>query len=151
MIIYRIEDKNGCGYKQSLETDISNATNMGFMGTYLQNEDLYFKYRPLPHDDGIKSLIRRYHLFGFSSLDELNSWFLPADLVMGTNLSAKLCVYEINKNNVIFGGRQIVFDKRKARLTHVLSMNHFLDEEIKRNDFDFKAIEKENALLDCYD
>jgi hypothetical protein len=149
MIIYRIEDKNGFGYKKDLETEISNATNMGFMGTYLQDEDLYFKYRPMPDNDGIKSsLIRRYHLFGFSNLNDLNSWFLPADLVMGTILLAKLCIYDVNKNRVIFGGKQVIFDKRKARLIHSLPMSHFLDKNFQESHFDFKEIETENYSFD---
>jgi hypothetical protein len=149
MKVYRIEDKNGNGYKVDLDSQISNSTDEGFCGKHMQDEDTYAEFRPLPHNDGIKSsLIRKYHLFAFESLDSLNSWFLPADLVMGNLLGGKLCVYEVNEKTLIKGGKQVVFDKRKAVLINTFSMSHFLNDDIKNNLFDFKQVIIENVEME---
>jgi hypothetical protein len=149
MKIYRIEDKNGKGYKVDLDSQISNSTDEGFCGKYMQDDDMYFKFRPLPHNDGIKSsFIRKYHLFAFESLDSLNSWFLPADLVMGSLLGGKLCVYEVNEKKIIKGESQVVFDKRKAVLIECFPMSHFLTGDFKNNFFDFKQVMLENVEME---
>lgn len=149
MHVFRIEDKFGKGYKHHLDSDIPNWTYKGFYHTFIQNEDDYFKYRPMPFNDGIRSsLIRKYHIFGFKDIPQLNEWFLPADLAMAHLLGGKISVYEVNQNKVISGNRQLIFDKRKAKLVKHVSLIEQLDD--KNNLFDFKEVALENKDMDMH-
>lgn len=135
--IYRVVDRFGYGYKRSLDSEILNWTEEGI--SKLMFGDEYFDYRPMPQDDGISpSRIRKYHLFGFISPEDLQRWFFAADQALGNILGGRIHVYEVAKSHLILGGRQLIFDKRKARLIDTLPMNYFLSDEQKASEFDFK-------------
>lgn len=149
MEIYRIEDKFGKGYKNQLDSDIKDWTNEGFYNRFFHNESEYFAKRPMPKDDQINTtLIRKYHLFGFKNIEQLNNWFLPADLVMGSLLGGKICVYDINPKYIIFGEKQLIFDERKSKLINKLPMNHFLNGDLKSSLYDFREVAQENVDYD---
>lgn len=148
MIIFRVEDKNGNGYKEELDREISNNTDEGFYGKYINKEDIYWKLRPMPENDGINiDLIKDHHFFGFKTIEQLNSWFTPADLVMGSYLNGVIAIYEVNEELIIFGLNQVAFYKDKAKLIKKVPMSYYLEEDVKNNLFDFKKIREENNLL----
>jgi hypothetical protein len=152
MHIYRIEDKDGYGYRHNLDSQISLFTSRGFYGNFGDNCDWFYILRPLPEDDGINiDDIREHHIFGFQTLTDLNQWFLPADLVMGNLLGAKLCVYSVHEIHTQSGKKQIMFDKNFATLVKKLPMDYFLDEQTKKSLFDFKInameIKKRNISI----
>lgn len=148
MKVFRVEDKYGLGYKNYLDGVIQNWTDMGFVGTYLADEEEYFKRRPMPNNDRIPSTrIRKYHLFGFKSIEQLNRWFLPADLVLGNYIGGVIAVYNVSSRCIIEGNKQLVFDKRKAKLIEKLDMSHFLSDEQKSSLYDFKEMAIENKEL----
>ena len=147
MIIYRVVDESGNGYKKSLDSDILNWSNEGSSKRIHSGE--YSKFRPLPENDGIPiSRIRKYHHFGFKNIKQFHKWFLPADQALGALLNGKLHLYSVSKSNIILGHNQLIFDKRKAKLIESLPMNNFLDDKFKNSLFDFKENYLEGIDMD---
>lgn len=139
MIILRVEDSNGFGYKEELDSNINNWTDIGIMSLSIKNEDLYFKHRPLPENDNIDiDLITEDHLFGFKNLFDLNDWFFESDLFIGSLFGGKICFYDVPNENVILGGKQLVFDTKFATLICKTPMNYFLGN--KNNSYDLQKM-----------
>lgn len=141
MILYRIEDKDGFGYKESLDTNIQNWTKEGVMGKFFfkGTDELYFQHRPMPENDSMDiNLITSNHLFAFTNLKQLNNWFLPADLVMGAFFGGKIVIYEVLEENIVFGKSQVAFDSTKAKIIDKKTMDYYLSKEDKISTYDFK-------------
>lgn len=142
MLVLRVEDLEGNGYKYRLDTNIANWTKMGVFGELIKtsDEEKYFSRRPLPENDGINlNMLTENHLFGFSDMDQLNDWFLPADLVMGTLLGGKLVFYEVDVAHILFGDSQVAFDKTKStQVGAKLDMDFYLPSQQKLlSNYDF--------------
>lgn len=149
MRIYRVVDEFGFGYKDSLDSQIINWTDMGLSQLMFSDEEAYFERRPLPDNDGIpSSVIREYHLFAFESIEQLHRWFMPADLVLGAILGGKVQVVEVPEHLVVKGGRQVIFDSRESVVVEELPMNHFLSEAEKVSLYDFRESFAEGMELD---
>lgn len=147
MRVFRVVDSEGFGYKRSLDSEILNWTEKGMSS--LMFGDKYFEHRPMPKDDGLPiTRIRKYHLFGFKNLAQLNKWFFPADLALGAILGGKIQVLEVSKSKMIHGRNQLVFDKRNAKLIEEFPMNNFLNDELKCSEFDFLESYKEGLEMD---
>ena len=141
MILYRIEDKEGFGYKESLDTNIQNWTKEGVLGKkfFSGSEELYFKHRPMPENDLMAvDLITTNHLFAFKDLKQLNNWFFPADLVMGAFFGGNIVIYEVLEENIVFGKSQIAFDVTKSKIVDKKTMDYYLSKEEKTSTYDFK-------------
>lgn len=147
ILVFRVEDKDNNGYKDNLDSNISNWTQEGVYDLALnEDETLYGKQRPLPEDDNIpEDIIKDFHFFGFKNLKQLNRWFFPADLVMGNLFGGKISLYSVHINDVVYGNNQLIFNKRKSIKIKEYPLNNFLPYYLKNSTFDFKN-EIESAI-----
>ena len=129
VIVYRVEDSDGFGYKRSLDSGIGSLICVDYEG--------YEKRRPLPGEDGIdlNSLDSEW-FFGFESLDMLNSWFSLNERNAGAFLGAKILLIEVAECRLVKGSRQLAFDNRYAKTLEAHALNAFDRAEDRTVDFD---------------
>ena len=130
MLIYRVVDNNLEGYRRStkgecLESKINNKVATPFPENYEQ-------IRPLPAVDGIVDFPDHY-IFGFQSIDLLNSWFSLDERNAGTELGGKIAIYSILSTCVLFGNKQCCFDKDKAGSPVLIKPLNFFDTKEDQN------------------
>lgn len=108
MRIYRIEVEDGYGCYTS-----GKVFEAG-MVIGRDNEGAEKDNRPSPYNDGLDHFSRSYDIFGFASQEQMEDWFDREFLVAMQELGAQLAIYEVPKEHVKHGSRQVVFDKRFA-------------------------------------
>jgi hypothetical protein len=129
MRIYRVVDKEGYGYKTSLDSNIGSVMCMDYSN--------YYERRPLPENDQIdKSLLDENWFFGFECLEHYQSWFPLDERNAGTHFEGVLEIIEADPNYVIKGGRQVVFHADHAQTVARHPMNHFDTDEDRLKPFD---------------
>lgn len=90
-------------------------THGGLNGPALQYmSQCYSKIsNPDPDDDGLRGVAG--YSFGFKSLDQLHDWFSVRVLrALMHRVGFAVVEYEIEERYVLFGGKQIAFDKQYA-------------------------------------
>src|ERR1700688_3164961 len=101
MLVYRIE--------------IIGKNHTGFYGIHTDRTDATHDYSgpkcPGPSKDGIKEFKNGWR-FGFASMELLEDWFI-LDKVREIG-KCQLVTYQIRKNYIIFGKKQLIFDPSKA-------------------------------------
>lgn len=111
MKIFRIEDQNGMG-----------PYNSKFIGLDWQiNSHLNPNSHPSPDVDiGLRSKIeeikwiRSLFYCGFESMQSLNQWFHPKELIALLNAGFTVVTYECSEGYLYVGDRQVIFWKEMA-------------------------------------
>jgi hypothetical protein len=82
--------------------------------------------QPLPWNDGLEGKGDESQRYGFDSLDDLFNWFKEwlDDL---EEHDYHVAVFNVDAEDVIVGGRQVIFPRKKYRRAAALRM-----EEVKR-------------------
>lgn len=113
MLVYRVEGKNGNG----------PYVFPGFL--YGSPEDL--DRHPLPENDGIdKGKMTEFHYFAFSNLQSLEDWFDPKARQYLRDKDFTVKVYDVPKQHVMVGKRQVVFDRDHSKLVETMDIvNYF--------------------------
>lgn len=115
MKIYRIESDKGIGpYKSSFNFDLD-----------IHNDDNH----PGPcqeHDNILNNFQKGVHYFGFESIKQLKEWFSLEELEELYDEYFDLIEYKINKYHVLFGNKQIMFDKSNAISSKKVNKNRWL-------------------------
>ena len=118
MLVYRVEDDSGYGYKTSLDSAIGSATCIDFVG--------YEVRRPLPCDDGIDIVdLGEGYFFGFDSIESFKSWFLLNERNAGAHFGGQILIIEVQVDHVVKGGRQLAFDSRYSKTLESHPLNWF--------------------------
>ena len=129
VIVYRVEDSDGFGYKHSLDSGIGSLICIDYVG--------YEQRRPLPGDDGIDlDNLDSEWFFGFESLEMLKSWFSLNERNAGAFLGGKILLIEVAERHLVKGCRQLAFDNRFARTVAAHPLNAFDAPEIRTVDFE---------------
>lgn len=122
--VYRVEDPNGRGpytsiYRHTLGRPKEDVYRID---RYISKNFFDITLHPSPYDEGLS--ITHDHYFGFSSLDQLKSWFGVAGSEGAEVLEEagfKVEVYDVRSDYVTFGKRQLMFLKNRA--VHIRSLN----------------------------
>lgn len=101
MYVYRVETLDGCGpYNGSKDVKFPS---LGVL-------------HPGPRQDGIRDFDSCVHHFGFASIEDFQNWFglrfIRRNLFKAGFVLNK---YRIRKEYVVVGGRQVAFEKKKAK------------------------------------
>lgn len=108
-VVYRIECKNGEGpYVNGCMTNSSSTPE-----------------RPVPEHDGIPD-VRYFEYFAFTSPRQLDDWFGDEYDVLSFYSTARIRVYEVDKQHVRVGIRQCVFRKEEADCVQEVSIDQWV-------------------------
>ena len=141
IIVFRIVDKHGYGYKRELDSKIFNAIDVDWEG--------YDSRRPLPHQDGIdiQALDDKW-FFGFADIAQYKSWFNLNERNAGTFFEGKLEEIAVRPDAVIHGKKQVVFQCEHAKLVNTHMMNAFDSDEDKNKPFMSKDYEEDEREIE---
>ena len=109
-LVYRLEGKNGQGVYVG-----GHARKAGVRGSAQSHQ-------PMAWMDGLD---RDYdtHKFGFKSIAQLKAWFDdPYDRRDLADVGVQVKIFEVSKGRVCYGGRQLTFNKSKAKLIGTKSL-----------------------------
>lgn len=114
MVIYRVQDVYGYGPYNSGNLDWQTRNHDSKQTPHLEL-DILLKY---------KARYNHYaYLYGFKSMDQLNSWFTKKELINLKLSGYKIVKLDIPDNKVIVGYKQVMFLKRGARHSRRLYIN----------------------------
>lgn len=108
-IVYRLEGKNNTGVYSGY-----HVSKAGLRST--ANE-----YQPMAWDDGLDDDLST-HRFGFKDVQQLKSWFNAYERRDLADVGVKVKIFEVSKNSVRYGGRQLTFNKKRAKLIGIKSL-----------------------------
>lgn len=108
-IVYRLEGKNNTGVYNG-----SHVSRAGLRST--ANE-----YQPMAWDDGLNYDLST-HRFGFRDIKQLKSWFNAHERRVLTDVGVKVKIFEVSKKSVRYGGHQLTFNKKRAKLIGIKSL-----------------------------
>lgn len=90
----------------------------GPYGVYSSWEDSWHcadNGHPVPRLDGLESFPPSYS-FGFESHEQLREWFSLSERARLARLGYVISVYSVSSRMIRKGGKQIVFNKKRAKL-----------------------------------
>ncbi|MFK4135909.1 hypothetical protein ACI2KR_27045 [Pseudomonas luteola] len=129
VILYRVVDRDGYGYKRSLDSNIGSSCIMDYSN--------YESRRPLPENDGINLLrVGPSWLFAFSSMEQYKRWFELDERNAGAFHGGQLQSIEVDSDHVIYGANQAAFDSAHAKVIDQHYMNAFDTPEDQMKPFD---------------
>lgn len=109
VIVYRIVGKDRKGVYMGNATDLAGVDNASSAT------------KPSPCQDGLRDEIE-CHRFGFKSISQLKKWFDADERECLHSVGAHVKVYEVSRGRVQFGGKQLTFNQKKAKLLEVKSL-----------------------------
>lgn len=127
MLVYRIENGLGEG------PYCSNSK----ISLKLSNYHIGLDRAPSPESDGIKGfnpfngpVIDTDYIFGFESIESLKSWFIKPERYGLAGEGYVCTLYEVDEKNVIFGKKQLVYNKTCASVIKYIDLINFKDTEM---------------------
>ena len=110
-IVYRLEGADGQG--------VYHGCHAGMAGL-----DTFANTRqPAPWQDGLDcSTEPKSHRFGFQSPEQLKHWFNAYERRDLSDVGVVVKVFEVSKGRVKLGRSQLTFNKRKAKLIGIKSL-----------------------------
>jgi hypothetical protein len=120
MLVYRIEDAFGCGYKgRRYDRDYPSLDSLSQCHeSYITTSWFCNKSRPIPWQDNIpKNFIKREGwYFGFHTEHQITRFFSPYDLFLMGYFGGNVITFDINEKHVWKGDNQCVFFKKHGTI-----------------------------------
>lgn len=108
-IVYRLEGKNNTGVYNG-----AHVSKAGIPSTANSRQ-------PMAWDDGLNYDLST-HRFGFMDIKQLKSWFNAHERRVLTDVGVKVKIFEVSKKSVRYGGHQLTFNKKRAKLIGIKSL-----------------------------
>ena len=108
-IVYRLEGKNNTGVYNG-----AHVSKAGIPSTANSRQ-------PMAWDDGLNYDLST-HRFGFMDIKQLKSWFNAYERRELTDVGVKVKIFEVSKKSVRYGGHQLTFNKKRAKLIGIKSL-----------------------------
>lgn len=115
MRVWRIENDAGEGPYCATAGPVSNAE--GYRITHAHADSGH----PSPWDDGMDEFRRHQHVCGLPTLCSVREWFAGWFDPMHSQ-GFRLSVYDVPGEAVLVGGRQVAFDRDKAKRVKSFSL-----------------------------
>jgi hypothetical protein len=123
MLVFRIEDTNGIGPYHSQYCH--NVLSLGFIKNLNKKVPTAdFSKENLSSVNGQASKF----YYAFQSKDDLLKWFHPQECCYNTfeEWNFRVCVYKVNKKDVIIGGTQVAFRRKNKKPIRKINPRTFL-------------------------
>lgn len=108
-IVYRLEGKNNTGVYNG-----SHVSRAGLRSTANMRQ-------PMAWNDSL-NYGGTTHRFGFKDVQQLKSWFNAHERRELADVGVKVKIFEVSKNSVRYGGHQLTFNKKRAKLIGIKSL-----------------------------
>lgn len=127
MIVYRLEHK----------TSGDGPYRHDYDRSWRKGDHAFLKRTPIPQLDileweFIELGVAKYR-FGFKSLKQLSKWFLKTELKELKKRGFVIRKYEVDKEHVLFGSKQVAFLKRKAVLCQQFTPGNLLRDRMLKS------------------
>lgn len=136
VLIYRLEDSRGRGYRRTGSEDSIDTFTKDFMH-YTLNKPYYNIYynkrRPIPQKDGLTQedlLVSHLYHYGFSNLKDLKRYFNHNELIAALIYGSVICCYKVEEQYVIPLKHQVMFIKDHAIKLSPQNILDYLEEDI---------------------
>ena len=133
MLVYRLEDSQGQGYKNVAGANSIDSFTKDFMFYTLDRpyyNTYYNKRRPTPQKDGLTydqfTVSYKYH-YGFTNLNDLKRYFNHNELVAALIYGAYIVPYTVDEQHTITLNHQVMFIKDKATKLTPQDLLNYLD------------------------
>lgn len=139
MIVYGIQGKSGRGMYR--DEDLKEMVNLTECEDAVLLKDASHTLRQPPPFDTVldidsgeviqqklvsRTMRRKYHKFGFPSIDAINKWLTHTELYVLAGLGAELIQLEVS-GKVYSDDRQVMYDSRKVKGEKMLRLTDIMD------------------------
>jgi hypothetical protein len=87
----------------------------------------YDDNHPGPSGDGMDTYAMTWnHIFGFSYMRQMLTWFRFRDIFRIRKQGFRVYRYKIDRSDVIFGGRQVAFNRTRATVREEVPLSRMM-------------------------